>query len=81
MSMVCGLDLHRQQITFDAVETIRVMAFNGRIEEFAAGGLEVEYRGCALLKNHIALAAVLKGKPAPPECRPAPPNVPRTPRR
>src|SRR6266550_3905501 len=53
--------------TFDAVAAIRVMAFDGRVEEFAAGALEVEYRGCALLKNHIALAAVFKGKPVPPE--------------
>ena len=53
--------------TFDAVAAIRVMAFDGRIEEFAAGALEVEYRGCKLLKNHIALAAVFKGKPVPPE--------------
>jgi len=53
--------------TFDAVAAIRVMAFDGRIEQFAAGALAVEYRGCALLKNHIALAAVFKGKPVPPE--------------
>jgi UDP-N-acetylenolpyruvoylglucosamine reductase len=52
--------------TFDMVETIRVMAFNGRIEEFAASDLEFEYRGCALLKNHIALAAVFKCASVPP---------------
>jgi UDP-N-acetylenolpyruvoylglucosamine reductase len=53
--------------TFDAVATIRVMAFHGRIEEFAAGAVKVEYRDCALLKNHIALAAVFKCRAAPPE--------------
>ena len=53
--------------TFDRVETVRVMAFSGRIEEFAASDLEFEYRGCALLKNHIALAAVFKCASVPPE--------------
>jgi UDP-N-acetylenolpyruvoylglucosamine reductase len=53
--------------TFNAVETIRVMALNGRIEEFAATEIEVEYRCCPLLKNHIALAAVFKCAPAPRE--------------
>jgi len=53
--------------TLDMVETIRVMAFNGRIEEFAASDLQFEYRGCALLKNHIALAAVFKCASVPPE--------------
>jgi UDP-N-acetylenolpyruvoylglucosamine reductase len=53
--------------TFNAVETIRVAAFNGRIEELAASELEVEYRCCPLLKNHIALAAVFKCLRAPRE--------------
>jgi hypothetical protein len=31
MSMVCGLDLHRQQITFDAVETQSGGVWRGRV--------------------------------------------------
>jgi UDP-N-acetylenolpyruvoylglucosamine reductase len=46
--------------TFNVAETIRIMGFNGRVEELAAGELEVQYRCCPLLKNHIALAAVFK---------------------
>jgi len=53
--------------TFNAVETIRVMAFNGRVKELAANELEVEYRCCPFLKTHIALAAVFKCTTAPGE--------------
>ena len=53
--------------TFNAAETIRIMGFNGRVEELAAGELEVQYRCCPLLKNHIALAAVFKCTRAPRE--------------
>jgi len=31
MSMVCGLDLHRQQITFDALETASGEVWRGRV--------------------------------------------------
>jgi hypothetical protein len=31
MSMVCGLDLHRQQITFDALETDSEEVWRGRV--------------------------------------------------
>ena len=31
MSMVCGLDLHRQQITFDALETDSGEVWRGRV--------------------------------------------------
>jgi transposase len=31
MSMVCGLDLHRQQITFDALETLSGEVWRGRV--------------------------------------------------
>ena len=31
MSIVCGLDLHRQQITFDAVETQSGEVWRGRV--------------------------------------------------
>ena len=31
MSMVCGLDLHRQQITFDAIDTVSGEVWRGRV--------------------------------------------------
>jgi len=31
MSMVCGLDLHRQQITFDALETVSGEVWKGGV--------------------------------------------------
>jgi Transposase len=31
MSMVCGLDLHRQQITFDAMDTVSGEVWRGRV--------------------------------------------------
>ena len=31
MSMVCGLDLHRQQITFDAMDTMSGEVWRGRV--------------------------------------------------
>ncbi len=46
--------------TFDAIETIRVMDQAGEARDLAASVVEVEYRSCALLKNHIALGAVFK---------------------
>jgi UDP-N-acetylenolpyruvoylglucosamine reductase len=49
---------------FDAVETIRFMDTSGRTHERKASEVNVEYRGCPLFKNHIALDAVLKGEPA-----------------
>jgi UDP-N-acetylenolpyruvoylglucosamine reductase len=49
---------------FDIVESIRYMDHHGRIEEKAAAQVPVEYRSCPLLKNHIALGAMLKGHPA-----------------
>jgi UDP-N-acetylenolpyruvoylglucosamine reductase len=49
---------------FDAVETIRFMDYAGRTHEHKASEVNVEYRGCPLFKNHIALGAVLKGERA-----------------
>ena len=46
--------------TFNAVESIRVMDYAGQIHEFETEDIEVEYRCCPLLKNHIALGAVFK---------------------
>jgi UDP-N-acetylenolpyruvoylglucosamine reductase len=51
--------------TFDVVESVRLMDFHGIVGELAPGAMAVEYRSCATLKDHIALGAVFKGKPAP----------------
>ena len=53
--------------TFDVVESVRVMDFDGNICEFEPPELSVKYRGCDTLKNHIALGAVLKGRADSPE--------------
>lgn len=50
--------------TFDVVETVRLMDFQGNIAEKTPRDLVVEYRACKTLKNHIALSAVLRGRPA-----------------
>ena len=52
---------------FDVVQTIRFMDFRGAIHERAASEVNVEYRGCPLFKEHIALSAVLLGQAAPKE--------------
>ncbi len=49
---------------FDVVESIRFMDYAGHVQERKAGEVNVEYRGCPLFKNHVALGAVLKGQPA-----------------
>jgi UDP-N-acetylenolpyruvoylglucosamine reductase len=48
--------------TFDVVESVCVMGFDGNVRELAPGEMSVEYRGCTTLKNHIALGAVFKCK-------------------
>lgn len=50
--------------TFDVVESVRFMDFEGRVHERARDRVEVEYRSCLLFKDHIALGAVLTGHPA-----------------
>ena len=47
---------------FDVVETIRFMDYKGRAHERKASEVNVEYRGCPLFKNHLALGAVLRGE-------------------
>ncbi|HWF18418.1 MAG TPA: UDP-N-acetylmuramate--alanine ligase, partial [Verrucomicrobiae bacterium] len=49
---------------FDVVESIRYMDYTGQAHEEMASKVPVEYRSCPLLKDHIALGAVLKGHPA-----------------
>ncbi|MGH7953381.1 MAG: UDP-N-acetylmuramate dehydrogenase, partial [Limisphaerales bacterium] len=53
--------------TFDAVESVRGMDFDGNVREFLANEMTVAYRNCATLKNHIALGAVFKCKTVPRE--------------
>jgi UDP-N-acetylmuramate--alanine ligase len=49
---------------FDVIDSIRFMDYDGDVHERKAGEVYVEYRGCPLFKNHIALGAVLKGQTA-----------------
>lgn len=49
---------------FDALESIRFMDYQGNVCERAASEVHVEYRGCPLFRNHIALGAVLRGSSA-----------------
>jgi UDP-N-acetylenolpyruvoylglucosamine reductase len=48
---------------FDIVQSVRLMDFNGIACELPPGRMTVEYRGCDTLKSHIALEAVLMGRP------------------
>ena len=50
--------------TFDAVESIRVMDCLGNARNLTVVEVEVEYRCCPLLKNHIAVGAVFRGRTA-----------------
>ncbi len=49
---------------FDVVESLRYMDYSGQIHEENAASIKVEYRSCLLLKDHIALGAVLRGHPS-----------------
>jgi len=49
---------------FDVVESMRYMDRSGSIMEQSAGEFVVEYRSCPVLKENIALSAVLKGHPS-----------------
>ena len=48
---------------FEVVRRVRMMTLDGSIEERVPSELKVHYRRCATLENHIALGAVLEGKP------------------
>jgi len=49
--------------TFDVVESVRLMDFDGNTRELTPNEMSVAYRGCGALTNHIALGAVFKGRP------------------
>ncbi|HKI68171.1 MAG TPA: UDP-N-acetylmuramate dehydrogenase, partial [Verrucomicrobiae bacterium] len=50
--------------TFEAVETVQFMDFEGQIHERTGAEMAAQYRACALLKTHIALSATFKAHPA-----------------
>ena len=50
--------------TFDLVKAICVMDHFGSMRELVPGEFEVEYRGCSLLKDHVAVGVVFQGRPA-----------------
>jgi UDP-N-acetylenolpyruvoylglucosamine reductase len=49
--------------TFEVVESVRVMDFEGAVRELLPREMDVAYRGCATLKNLVALGALLCGRP------------------
>lgn len=49
---------------FEVVETIRFMDYSGNVHERRASEVNVEYRGCPLFRDHVALGAVLKADTA-----------------
>jgi len=49
---------------FDVVDRVRFMDDAGTVHERPAREVAVEYRRCPLFRDHIALGAVLKGRPA-----------------
>jgi UDP-N-acetylenolpyruvoylglucosamine reductase len=52
--------------TFDVVESVRTMDHTGAVREWSRAEVPVEYRCCPLFLDHIALSAVLRGKPGDP---------------
>ena len=51
--------------TFDVIESVRLMNFDGNVQELTPREMSVAYRSCPALKTSIALSAVFKGTPAP----------------
>jgi UDP-N-acetylenolpyruvoylglucosamine reductase len=51
--------------TFDVVERLRFMDPAGGVHERPAAEVPSAYRACPLLRDHVALGAVLRGRPAP----------------
>ncbi len=50
--------------TFEAVESVRLMDYEGRVADKPARELPVEYRSCPLFQTHVAISAVFKCRPA-----------------
>lgn len=53
--------------TFNVVESVRVMGFDGNVREMSPKEMNVTYRRCGILQDHVALAATFKCKTAPRE--------------
>jgi UDP-N-acetylenolpyruvoylglucosamine reductase len=53
--------------TFDTIATVRVMDYEGNVRQMSSPEMAVAYRSCALLKSHVALAAVFQCKTLPRE--------------
>jgi UDP-N-acetylenolpyruvoylglucosamine reductase len=51
--------------TFEVVESVRLMDFDGNVRELTPEEMSVEYRGCGALKTNIALGVVFKCRAAP----------------
>ena len=49
-------------VVFDVVDSVRVMSFDGVVDERTVRDLIVAYRSCSTLKENIALSAVLRGQ-------------------
>lgn len=49
---------------FDVVEVLRCMDGQGVIHEVAGSAAGAQYRGCPMLRERVALGAVLRGRPA-----------------
>jgi len=49
--------------TFEVVESVRLMARDGSLHTRLPSELAVAYRGCATLKEYVALGALLIGRP------------------
>jgi UDP-N-acetylenolpyruvoylglucosamine reductase len=48
---------------FDRVESVRLMDLQGQAREVLPSDMQVGYRSCLLLKDHVAVSAVLRGEP------------------
>ena len=48
---------------FEVIESLRFMDFAGAAQDVPAERIQVSYRSCPFFKSHIALGAVLKGRP------------------
>ena len=48
---------------FNIVHSVRLMDYNGGVQERLAAEMGATYRSCEMLRTHIALGAVLKGCP------------------
>ena len=54
-------------MTFEVVEHVRFMGRDGQVEEQPAAEMAAEYRSCPVLRENIALSAVLCGQPDEPD--------------